>query len=300
MADQTETPLAILFADICGSTRLYELLGDSRGRDTVARCLDIMTEATVRNRGRVVKTIGDEIMATFVEADDAAQAAAEMQEDISHRLTVDGQDITIRVGFHFGPVLTEGRDVFGDAVNLAARVAGQAKSGQILTTAPTLRQLSEHWRGATREIDRTALRGRRDEIAIHELMWQREDVTRMATEMRQATQTRSRGRRLVIDYRGQRRELSARQPTLILGRAEQNDVVVRNGLASRLHARIELRKGNFILTDQSINGTYVLGDDGQASYVRRDSIALQGTGLLGLGIEPEPGGPDALRYACLE
>lgn len=298
MTDQTETPVAILFADVCNSTQLYDLLGDGKARETVSRCLEIMSQATVRNHGRVVKTIGDEVMATFIEVDDAAQAAAEMQEDISGKLVVDGHDITLRVGIHFGPVLLEGRDVFGDAVNVAARISNQAKSGQVLTTSTSVKHLSADWQAATREIDRTALRGKRVETEIHEIMWQREDVTRMATELRQSAQMQTRRLRMLLEFGGRRLEMGPAQPTLVLGRAEQNDIVIKHGLASRLHARIELRKGNFILTDQSINGTYVHAATGQENYIRRDSITLHGEGLIGLGVEPEPGSPEAIRYCC--
>jgi len=95
MNERTQTPLAILFADVCGSTRLYDRLGDVRAQDVVARCLSIMAEATRRNRGSVIKTIGDEVMSTFQRVDDAAQAAAEMQEDIADTLVVDGEVIAL-------------------------------------------------------------------------------------------------------------------------------------------------------------------------------------------------------------
>src|SRR5690606_22891422 len=144
MVDRTETPLAILFADICGSTKLYDTLGDAKARDTVARGIAVMTDATTRNRGRVIKTIGDEVMSTFKTAAGATEAAAEMQDDMK-AVMVDGVPIFIRVGYHFGPALIEGADVFGDAVNVAARMAGQAKAAQILTTAGTVKHLSPAW-----------------------------------------------------------------------------------------------------------------------------------------------------------
>ena len=99
---RNETRLAILFADVCASTRLYETLGDTRAHDAITRCLAIMSEATSGHGGRVVKTIGDEVMSTFDSADAAAQAAAAMQEAISEGFILDGTPVSIRVGFHFG------------------------------------------------------------------------------------------------------------------------------------------------------------------------------------------------------
>jgi adenylate cyclase len=288
-----EELLAVLFADVSGSTQMYETLGDVRARGIVARCVAEMTEATHRHGGALIKTMGDEVMTTFPAAASAAEAACEMQERITGQI-VEGRPLGIRVGFHYGPALREEADVFGDAVNLAARLAAQAKSGQILTSGATVEQLSGARRLACRQIDLTQVRGKREEIAIHELIWQAEDVTVMRAPW--ATEHRPSGR-LVISAGGTRLVLGEGHPSLTIGRAEQNDLVVHQPLVSRLHARIEYRNGRFVLTDLSANGTYVAPDGGDASYVHRDDQELTGSGALGLGdaVAGEP--PTQVRYA---
>src|SRR5438045_6122588 len=77
--------VAILFADVVGSTRLYDTMGDLRARDMVAICIDVMRGATEQRQGTVIKTMGDEVMATFPTADAALNAAAQMQQQISTR-----------------------------------------------------------------------------------------------------------------------------------------------------------------------------------------------------------------------
>src|SRR5690606_31823607 len=196
-----EKQVAILFADVCGSTKLYETIGDVKARDTIARCINLMTDATERNRGTLIKTIGDEVMVTFNSVDDAAQAASEMQEKITDGLVVDGRDIQIRIGFHFGPALLDKGDVFGDAVNVAARMAGQAKAGQVLTTSVTVERLGPLWEDSVRQIDRATLKGKKDEIDLFELLWQREDVTRMATVSWGSAPTVHKCK-LVLEYQG--------------------------------------------------------------------------------------------------
>jgi adenylate cyclase len=132
--------LAILFADVVGSTRLYELMGDLRARDMVSTCIDVMRSATEQSHGTVIKTMGDEVMASFPSADEALNAAAQMQQLISThaQLKVEGQVVAIRIGCHFGPVVLESRDVFGSTVHTANRMTSQAKAGQIITTAATI------------------------------------------------------------------------------------------------------------------------------------------------------------------
>src|SRR6185312_4101708 len=116
--------LAILFADVVGSTRLFEVMGDLRARDMIATCIDVMREATEQHHGTVIKTIGDEVMATFPSADDALNAACQMQRQIGAHteLRVEGQPVSIRIGCHFGPVVLESRDVFGASVHTANRM----------------------------------------------------------------------------------------------------------------------------------------------------------------------------------
>ncbi len=288
-----EAQLAVLFADVSGSTALYDTLGDVRARSIVARCIAVMTEATQRHGGTLVKTIGDEVMTTFPDAAAAAEAACEMQDAITGQMVVEGRPLAIRVGFHFGPTLLEDADVFGDAVNLAARMASQAKSGQTLTTGATVDLLDAAQRKLCRQIDLTQVRGKREEIAIYEVLWQAEDATIMRAPW--ATQHRG-GERLVLTAGGTRLELGEGHPSLTIGRAEQNDLVVHQPVVSRLHARIEFRNGRFVLTDLSANGTYVVADEDGSTYVHRDSFVLLGAGKLGLGEAVSPDSLVTVRY----
>ena len=295
-----ETKLTILFADVCGSTKLYETLGDSVARDTVAKCVSIMGEETQRQSGRVVKTIGDEVMSVFEDPSAAADAAGGMQERISSGLVVQGKSIAIRVGFHFGPVIVEtDGDVYGDAVNTAARMAGQAKAGQILTTASTVEKMSDIWKASTRQIDRAAVKGKKDEIDMIEILWQREDVTRMSTSFKPAS-AEAKKAKLMLRYRDQSVEVNESNSSVVMGRADENDLVVKNTLISRLHARIEYRKGNFVLVDQSINGTYVRTSSGEELFVRRDNYPIKGNGIIGLGQRLAPESPDAISFQSEE
>ncbi|MBV8342204.1 MAG: adenylate/guanylate cyclase domain-containing protein [Gammaproteobacteria bacterium] len=293
--------LAILFADVVGSTRLYDLMGDVRAREMVAICIDVMRSATEQREGTVIKTMGDEVMATFASADSALNAASQMQQQISShaQLQVDGPPVAIRVGCHFGPVMLENRDVFGATVHTANRMTSQAKAGQIVTTAATVEQLSPEWRAACRQIDIATLKGQGNEVALYEVLWQTEGITSMlpgiATEARPARTMRLRlrcdDRELLVDER---------HSSITIGRAEDNDVVIKGNLISRLHARIEINRNKFVLIDQSTNGTFVQGSDGEESFVRRDSLQIRGQGMIGLGKLPEQGSAQTIRFTCEE
>jgi len=293
--------LAILFADVVGSTRLYDTMGDLRARDMVAICIDVMRTATEQRQGTVIKTMGDEVMATFPSADAALNAAVQMQQQISThaQLNVDGQPVAIRIGCHYGPVMLENRDVFGAAVHTANRMTSQAKAGQIVTTAATVDKLSPEWRASCRQIDVATLKGQGSEVVLYEVLWQTEDVTSMVPGI--ASDSRS-AHHMRLRLRCQDRELlvDERHSSITIGRAEDNDVVIKGNLISRLHARIEISRNKFVLIDQSTNGTFVQSADGEESFVRRDSLQIKGRGMIGLGRLPEQGAVTTIDFTCEE
>ena len=293
--------LAILFADVVGSTRLYELMGDLRARDMVAICIEVMRSATEQHQGTVIKTMGDEVMATFPSADEALNAAAQMQQQISThaQLKVDGQPVAIRIGCHYGPVMLENRDVFGATVHTANRMTSQAKATQIITTAATVERLSPEWRASCRQIDIATLKGQGSEVTLYEVLWQSEDVTSMVPAI--ALKSRPvRLMRLRLRCRDQDILVDEQKSSITIGRAEDNDVVIKGNLISRLHARIEINRNKFVLIDQSTNGTFVQTADGEESFVRRDSLQIKGEGMIGLGRVPEQDSPQTIRFSCEE
>ncbi|MCS6946043.1 MAG: adenylate/guanylate cyclase domain-containing protein, partial [Steroidobacteraceae bacterium] len=291
----------VLFADVVGSTRLFEALGDLKARDTIAICIDIMRGATEKFRGTVIKTMGDEIMATFPSADDALDAAALMQQQIATHsmLKIDGHQVAIRVGCHIGPVVIEQRDVFGATVHTANRATSQAKAGQILTTSAMVSQVSVRWQTAVRQIDVATLRGQGAEVALYEVLWQTDDVTNMLPSIAFGVNRDSaRPKRLKLTLQDQVVIVDDSRPQVIIGRAEEGDLVVRGGLISRLHARVEISRNKFVLIDQSTNGTFVVADTGEEAFLRRDSMQIKGGGMIGLGRAPDRASPLTIRYVC--
>jgi class 3 adenylate cyclase len=297
-----EVEVAILFADVVGSTQLYEQLGDVKAREMVGRCLEIMREATETNRGNVIKTMGDEVMSTFPTADEAMSAARRMQERISAdaALVHENGRVAIRIGCHFGAVVQEQRDIFGSAVHTANRMTSQAKAKQIITTMSTVERLSPEWQHAARQIDVATVRGKADEVVLFEVLWQPEEATSMLPTVPWSSAKSKRGRRLSLRCQGQEVTVGEGRKSATLGRAEDNDIVVKGNLISRLHARVEASRDRFTLIDESTNGTFVQTSDGEEIFVRRDNTLLSGTGVIGLGRVAQPNTPLAIHYVIEE
>ena len=291
--------VAIVFADVVGSTQLYERFGDTKASETVALCLDVMKDATHKFNGTVIKTIGDEVMSTFETVDDAMGAAVMMQSRVTSETLDSGIPVTIRIGCHYGPVVREQNDIFGAAVHTANRMTSQAKASQIVISSFTVEQMSPELKRQTRQIDVATVRGRLDEVALYELVWQPEEATSMLPTIALEGWDR-RASRLLVNFRDSTVELSDRRKSINLGRADDNDLVVKGNLISRIHAKIEMRRGKFVLIDQSTNGTFIQNVQGHETFVRRDSTELGDEGTIGLGRAEEPGSNLAIHFKMID
>jgi len=291
--------VAILFADVVGSTQLYDKFGDTKASETVARCLDVMKDSTYQCNGKVIKTIGDEVMATFPTVDDAMNAASLMQKGLSTDVDDDGIPVSIRIGCHFGPVVQEQNDIFGAAVHTANRMTSQAKAKQIIISGSTVEQMGPEWQAQTRQIDVATVRGRLDEVALFELLWQPEEATSMLPTIDWESKAQG-ANKLTLSFRDVKVVINDQKKGANMGRADDNELVVKGNLISRVHARVEMRRGKFILIDQSTNGTFLENASGEETFIRRDSTELTGEGIIGLGRVAKPGTPLAIHFICEE
>jgi class 3 adenylate cyclase len=292
---------AILFADIADSTRLYERLGDTAARNLVAVSIDIMSAVVQANNGQVIKTIGDGVMGRFPSPDEAATAAVRLHEAVAKDQQLKSKNLRLRIGFHIGPVIEEDDDLYGDAVNVAARMTAQAKAGQIITSRQTVQMLSKKHCATARMVDQTHVKGKKRLMDIFEITWGRPgELTIMRDKTRDmVAPTYHQHTLMTLKLHRQHISIDMENPVVTLGRNETNRLVINDPEVSRLHARIEFRKDRFILIDQSTNGTYVYPAGHKMLYLRRDEIPLEGRGFFSLGQEVGPESPMAVHFMCL-
>jgi adenylate cyclase len=294
MAEQVNEA-SVLFADVSGSTKLYETAGDTVAHAAIEKCVNLMREKTVNAKGRVIKTIGDEVMSAFANADQAADAAIEMQSAISEMPPVGNTQIGIRIGFNHGPVVERDGDVFGDAVNLAARLAGVATKGQIITARDTVMLMSPMLKAATRAITTIQVKGKAQEIQVYELIWQQsEDMTTLAS---QKSVYKPKNAKLRLMVQGAEVILSSERPGVALGRDASADLVIKERMASRAHGKIERRLDKYILTDHSANGTFITIEGDKEIVLRREEFTLRGHGWIAFG-QSRATATDVVEFFC--
>jgi len=290
---------AVLFADICGSTGLFEQLGDQRAQPLVDGVLEAMARVVELNGGRVVKRLGDAVLAAFDQAGACLAAAEEIHSRLPGSVAWDGNipPLALHSGLHWGRVIPVENDIYGDAVNVAARLAELAGPGQILTSEQTVQALAPDRRAGTRYVTCLNLRGRKREIKVYEMLWDTGGLTVLSPLPADLPRPRRGSLRLTLGETDL--EVNSEHPLLTLGRGPQNDLVLDRAWVSRAHAKVELRRGRFLLVDFSSNGTFLQPRGGSLVYVKQDEATLEGSGIITLGRPPGPENPDQVSYQKL-
>lgn len=291
----SDNEITVMFADIVGSTRLYEIMGDKNAEELISNTLKQLSSIVTRAGGGIIKTIGDEVMCRFSQADHAVAAAKEMHEFLAKK-AAPSRDyrIAIRVGAHHGPIIESDGDVFGDTVNIAARVAALARGGKTMITGYTFENLPAATRERCQHFTRTTVKGKELPIDVFDVVWEQTDeLTRLVGN----NSANAVGNRLTIKYGDSVIRLSANTKTsATLGRSEDCDLVIPSPHASREHCRIECNRGKFILNDNSANGSYVIHNQAELLF-HQERVPLLGEGTISLGA-PSSINPDfLLKYS---
>jgi len=286
---------AVLFADVCDSARLYGRLGDAAAQGVINGCLSLIGEIVARHGGRVVKTIGDEAMCVFDSADAAISAAIEVQNSVSARRW-NGQAVQLHMGLHYGPVLAENGDVFGDTVNAAAYLTAVAAEEQILTTEAVEKHLSPALASAVRPVFRSVLKGSTEESAVYQVLWYRDTVELTDVNLHLHRIIPGDEGSLLVSHRGLTLRLDQKQPNITIGRGEDCDLIVQEKFASRRHVSIRLLRTHFYLVDHSINGTFVVLESGEQVHVLRGELLLDTSGRISLGRAIDAGASETITF----
>ncbi|WOB10728.1 adenylate/guanylate cyclase domain-containing protein [Piscinibacter gummiphilus] len=276
----------VLFADLRGSTALYETLGNTEATTVVTRSVALISQIVSTSGGVVVKTLGDGLMAVFADSVSAVVAADEMHDSLDRIVPPSGQRsvpvLKLQVGLAHGEVVEMSGDCFGDAVNVAARLLDHAGDNETLATASVVAGLSSDMRERCRSLDKVQLRGRVEPVHVYLIEGRRFGDTAATAYGELLPQAEPEGIRLVwLDLN---RVYAGPSLPVVLGRSPQVTYCIDDSRVSRSHARIDWHGGAFQLTDLSYNGTYVRFSTGsEIVSLRRGTCTLHGSGLIGLG-----------------
>jgi len=276
--------LIVMFADVSGSTALFERLGDKEAMHAVERCLKRMKRSIDGYKGKTVQIVGDELLAAFEQAEDACQAAIDMQQRIADLPPVSGLKLTIRIGLHYGEVLEEGERLSGPAITTAARIAGIARRDQILCSSSLVGTLPKPTVIAADAMpDLGSVQEDDTSLPLFQIHWPSYQGGGHSLLSSLPPLEPPASGRLCLRYRGKAFLLDEKTPVLTIGRDLGCKLVVDDRKASRQHARIERQDDGFYLVDTSTNGSFVAINGRQEVLVRRHDMPLEQTGRITFG-----------------
>lgn len=280
MTDNPPSELTVLFADICRSTVLFDKLGDQEALNLVMKALDLAAQIVTRNDGTVIGTIGDEVMCTFAVPQQALISARQIHQMIQADALMQSNQLAMRVGINSGAVVSLSNNVYGDTVNIAARLAQQAKANQSLVSSATIASIDPTLRDQIRAIGQINLRGKAGAVDVYELL--ETDTPEEITEVASSRTLESRSFLMTMRYRTREMRFDPMLVRFLFGRGQDCDQTVDHKTISREHAEILYRNGQFVLRDFSTNGSVVI-QGGNREQVHRSSIELKGKGQIYLG-----------------
>jgi adenylate cyclase len=292
-----ERNLCVLFADVCGGDQLTEALGDAEAQQAIDRCINRMDRAASAFGGHVVKTIGDELLAIFENPDEAMFAACEMQQRVNSLPPASGIKLAVRVAFHYGAIAVEGGAISGETVDLAARMVGLARAGQIITGAVTVTKLAPSLRISARAVSWSTRNSGICDLPLCEVFWQKSTQPLAPSSGLPAESVQE--PRLRLLYGQHELVLNEFKDAAALGRDINSDIVIRDPRASRNHARIERRRDGFVLIDQSTNGTFLSVAGESEIVLRREEVLLRSRGFVSSGHPYGDGGDGVVEFEVM-
>lgn len=293
----------VLFADLRGSTSLYETLGNAEATSVVTQSVALLAQVVASCQGRVIKTLGDGLMALFENAREGVLAADEMHQSLERIVSLPAAPgrvpaLKLQVALAKGEVIEVASDCFGDAVNVAARLLDHAGDNETLVTGTVLTNLGEDQHERFRRLDRMQLRGRQEPVEVYRMEAHRFSDTQSTAFQDSPSHYIPDGIRLV--WLNVNRVFAGPSLPVILGRSPQATYCIDDNRVSRSHARIEWHGGNFQLTDLSYNGTYVrYGGQSEVVTLKRGTCVLHGSGIICLGASPSDASAPTVRFEVM-
>jgi adenylate cyclase len=283
----------VVFTDLHGSTAVFESLGNARATEVVTKITAWIGVQCEAQGGRVVKTLGDGVLAIFADPQSAVAAVVEMQRVHSKRVlrTLPDLRMPMRIGMASGEVEMVGDDCYGDAVNVASRLCDLCGPNQIWASAASLNFVEEASGVTFRTLGPIAIRGRAEHCSVYQIEWRQEEVSDFLTmqgqldEVYASNEVDALGREIELKWLDQVKRFKSFELPVNIGRVRTVEFVVDDPRVSRTHARLEWRNGSVVIVDVSSYGSWVrfLGAKGSDVLLRRQECVLHGKGALALG-----------------
>jgi class 3 adenylate cyclase len=281
----------VVFADLTGSTTVFESLGNAKATRAITKLTQWIGSVCDAHGGRVVKTLGDGVLALFPDGGGAIDAVVALHREHAQRLEgwPEALRMRLQVGVAAGELIEVDGDCYGDAVNVASRLSDLSGADQIWATESVVSQIRTPGAGVRfRSLGPIAIRGKAEGVVVFRVEWHQDthtvNLTQPSPLARLPSSAAVGGSTIELSWLDQKARFAIPDLPAYLGRDEDAEFTVNDQRVSRQHARILWRNGGFVLTDLSSYGTWVRFDQGGTELaLRRNDCILLGSGHIALG-----------------
>ena len=282
----------VVFTDLFGSTSVFEALGNARAALAVTEITTWIASVIESHDGRVVKMLGDGVLALFDDNASAINAVVAIQRGHQKRMPLIAADkqMPIRIGVASGDVEIVDGDCYGDAVNVAARLSDLSGPNQIWVNSAALRSADEADGVRFRILGPISIRGRAEPCSVYKVEWQDDIASDFLTvqadldSFLDPTPADVLGGQIELTWLETRKTFKSFELPIHIGRVRQAAFVVNDPRVSRTHARIDWHNGSVTLVDLSSYGSWVrFSGGGSDLLLRREECVLHGHGEIALG-----------------
>ncbi len=269
--------VSILLADVTGSTSLYDKTGNSEALAQIQAFLGQIRRIVSSKGGNFIHSKGDDVLCTFKEPSGAVSAAREI---LNKNLR---NNLSIHAGLHHGEIIRTDDDIYGDCVNVCARLASLANPGEVLLSQIFVDQLSKAEQGRLRVLDDIKFKGKDEPIRVYTML---AETTSQHTEIGTISfadmgQAQEPEPQICVELRyGGQTILSSESASITIGRSEDNDLVIEQPWVSRQHATVSVMRNKAQLVDRSSGGTYIAMGSNPELPALRETVLLVGTGAI--------------------
>ena len=282
----------VVFADLFGSTGVFEALGNAKATEAVTRITAWVAQKFNSHGGRVVKFLGDGVLATFEDNTTALVAVVDMQRSYKALLShmPSNNYMPLRIGVARGDVEVVDDDCYGDAVNIAARLSELTGPHQIWANSAAIANGAVSSETQIRPLGPIHIRGRSEPCIVCQIEWQEDlnpDLFTIAAppnSMFDDAAADALGGQIELSWLDTRKTFKSFEMPIYIGRTRQVEFLVNDARVSRTHARVDWRNGCVVLVDVSSYGSWVRFSGGGADLMlRREECVLHGRGEISLG-----------------
>ncbi len=282
----------VVFTDLFGSTTVFEALGNVKATQVVTQITTWIAKVIESHGGRVVKMLGDGVLALFDDEASAMLAVVEIQRHHQKRMAriALSNRLPIRIGVASGEVEIVAGDCYGDAVNVAARLSDLSGPHQIWANGAALDNTDEAEGVRFRVLGPISIRGRAEPCTVYQVDWQEDVSSGFLTvqadlaQMPEHLQNADTGGEIELFHLDMKKSFKSIDLPIHIGRLRGAQFVVNDPRVSRTHARIEWRNGNVMLSDLSSYGCWLrFAGAGSDLLLRREECVLHGQGEIALG-----------------